>query len=295
MAVSFWKRCAQQWTTANGRQIIHSTSVNKNFYREQIVADFVGVETLEGSVSVSKQQLATGEIEQWIDYSSFVIDTDLTGLDVAKTRIWQLVKHVTSSFLRIFHLFVWSSGVYASGVWFKGFGIESVFVKKQDGLRSITGIAIGMLQNGRRTFDQLGIAYNLRTRTAAVKRVAVLCDERPRVCEKDEPKIVNVNVGPATSTAVHTQQLPDHCYPLTVRHPLMVVATADRNLIAYNLQNLRTGQYSATDANEGGHVLAPQENVRMVYEVVRLLESSYWISDLNSLLKARLLLLVMSI
>ncbi|PWA45096.1 G-protein beta WD-40 repeat-containing protein [Artemisia annua] len=29
----------------------------------------------------------------------------------------------------------------------------------------------------------------------------------------------------------------DRCYSLTLRHPLMVVATADRNLIAYNLQN----------------------------------------------------------
>ncbi|CAH1429142.1 unnamed protein product, partial [Lactuca virosa] len=36
---------------------------------------------------------------------------------------------------------------------------------------------------------------------------------------------------------VHTQQLPDRCYGLTVRHPLMVVATGDRNLIAFNLQN----------------------------------------------------------
>ncbi|KAM6595947.1 hypothetical protein CsatA_006471 [Cannabis sativa] len=36
---------------------------------------------------------------------------------------------------------------------------------------------------------------------------------------------------------VHTQQLPDRCYALTVRHPLMVVGTADRNLIVFNLQN----------------------------------------------------------
>ncbi|KAI3755278.1 hypothetical protein L1987_55074 [Smallanthus sonchifolius] len=36
---------------------------------------------------------------------------------------------------------------------------------------------------------------------------------------------------------VHTQQLPDRCYSLTVKHPLMVVATADRNIIAFNLQN----------------------------------------------------------
>ncbi|KAJ4950695.1 hypothetical protein NE237_027527 [Protea cynaroides] len=36
---------------------------------------------------------------------------------------------------------------------------------------------------------------------------------------------------------VHTQQLPDRCYALTVNHPLMVVGTADRNLIVFNLQN----------------------------------------------------------
>ncbi|KAJ9561358.1 hypothetical protein OSB04_006518 [Centaurea solstitialis] len=36
---------------------------------------------------------------------------------------------------------------------------------------------------------------------------------------------------------VHTQQLPERCYALTVRHPLMVVGTADRNLIVFNLQN----------------------------------------------------------
>ncbi|KDO36257.1 hypothetical protein CISIN_1g045566mg, partial [Citrus sinensis] len=36
---------------------------------------------------------------------------------------------------------------------------------------------------------------------------------------------------------VHTQQLPDRCYALTVRYPLMVVGTADRNLVVFNLQN----------------------------------------------------------
>ncbi|KAI3810312.1 hypothetical protein L1987_19924 [Smallanthus sonchifolius] len=36
---------------------------------------------------------------------------------------------------------------------------------------------------------------------------------------------------------VHTQQLPERCYALTVIHPLMVVGTADRNLIVFNLQN----------------------------------------------------------
>nr|CAN60438.1 hypothetical protein VITISV_035178 [Vitis vinifera] len=39
------------------------------------------------------------------------------------------------------------------------------------------------------------------------------------------------------SNPVHTQQLPDRCYAFTVRHPLMVVGTADRNLIVFNLQN----------------------------------------------------------
>lgn len=36
---------------------------------------------------------------------------------------------------------------------------------------------------------------------------------------------------------VHIQQLPERCYALTVRHPLMIVGTADRNLIVYNLQS----------------------------------------------------------
>ncbi|THG11432.1 hypothetical protein TEA_009244 [Camellia sinensis var. sinensis] len=39
------------------------------------------------------------------------------------------------------------------------------------------------------------------------------------------------------SNPVHTQQLPERCYAFTVRHPLMVVGTADRNLIVFNLQN----------------------------------------------------------
>nr|POE84182.1 protein rae1 [Quercus suber]POE84840.1 protein rae1 [Quercus suber] len=43
------------------------------------------------------------------------------------------------------------------------------------------------------------------------------------------------------SNPVHTQQLPDRCYSFTVRHPLMVVGTADRNLIVFNLQNPQVG------------------------------------------------------
>ncbi|CAL5329639.1 unnamed protein product [Camellia sinensis] len=42
------------------------------------------------------------------------------------------------------------------------------------------------------------------------------------------------------SNPVHTQQLPERCYAFTVRHPLMVVGTADRNLIVFNLQNPQT-------------------------------------------------------
>ncbi|KAF3969997.1 hypothetical protein CMV_006258 [Castanea mollissima] len=41
----------------------------------------------------------------------------------------------------------------------------------------------------------------------------------------------------AVKSCVHIQQLPDRCYSFTVRHPLMVVGTADCNLIVFNLQN----------------------------------------------------------
>ncbi|CAK9216548.1 unnamed protein product [Sphagnum troendelagicum] len=33
----------------------------------------------------------------------------------------------------------------------------------------------------------------------------------------------------------HTQPLPERCYTMSVRHPLMVVGTADRNILVYNL------------------------------------------------------------
>ncbi|KAL8061027.1 hypothetical protein ABFX02_02G062200 [Erythranthe guttata] len=36
------------------------------------------------------------------------------------------------------------------------------------------------------------------------------------------------------------QQLPDRCYALSVKHPLMVVGTADRNILVFNLQNPQT-------------------------------------------------------
>ena len=36
---------------------------------------------------------------------------------------------------------------------------------------------------------------------------------------------------------VHVQQLPERCYALTVNYPLMIVGTADRNLVVFNLQN----------------------------------------------------------
>ncbi|GFP98673.1 protein rae1 [Phtheirospermum japonicum] len=36
------------------------------------------------------------------------------------------------------------------------------------------------------------------------------------------------------------QQLPERCYALSVRYPLMVVGTADRNLVVYNLKNPQT-------------------------------------------------------
>ncbi|GAB2269528.1 Poly(A)+ RNA export protein rae1 [Dionaea muscipula] len=42
------------------------------------------------------------------------------------------------------------------------------------------------------------------------------------------------------SNPVHSQQLPDRCYALSALHPLLVVGTADRNLIVFNLQNPQT-------------------------------------------------------
>lgn len=39
------------------------------------------------------------------------------------------------------------------------------------------------------------------------------------------------------SNPVHIQQLPERCYALTVNYPLMIVGTADRNLVVFNLQN----------------------------------------------------------
>ncbi|XP_048439219.1 protein RAE1-like isoform X2 [Pyrus x bretschneideri] len=41
-------------------------------------------------------------------------------------------------------------------------------------------------------------------------------------------------------TPIHTQALPERCYTLSVRYPLMVVGTADRNLIVFNLQTPQT-------------------------------------------------------
>ena len=36
---------------------------------------------------------------------------------------------------------------------------------------------------------------------------------------------------------MHIQQLPERCYALTVNYPLMIVGTADRHLVVFNLQN----------------------------------------------------------
>jgi mRNA export factor len=41
-------------------------------------------------------------------------------------------------------------------------------------------------------------------------------------------------------TPAHTQQLPERCHAMSVRYPLMVVATADRNIVVYNLQSPQT-------------------------------------------------------
>ncbi|TVU02536.1 hypothetical protein EJB05_51960 [Eragrostis curvula] len=39
------------------------------------------------------------------------------------------------------------------------------------------------------------------------------------------------------SQPAHVQQLPERCYAFSLSYPLMVVGTADRNMIVYNLQN----------------------------------------------------------
>ncbi|KAH7427006.1 hypothetical protein KP509_10G026000 [Ceratopteris richardii] len=42
------------------------------------------------------------------------------------------------------------------------------------------------------------------------------------------------------STPVHTQVLPDKCYAISVRHPLMVIATAERHIVIFNLASPQT-------------------------------------------------------
>lgn len=42
------------------------------------------------------------------------------------------------------------------------------------------------------------------------------------------------------SNPVHTQMLPDKCYAISVRHPLMVVATAERHVVIFNLASPQT-------------------------------------------------------
>ncbi|GKE38770.1 RAE1-like protein isoform X2 [Tanacetum coccineum] len=49
---------------------------------------------------------------------------------------------------------------------------------------------------------------------------------------------------------VHTQQLSNRCYALLVKHPLMVVGTADRNLTAFNFPN-QVQQTFATPGSDG--------------------------------------------
>ncbi|XP_022153448.1 protein RAE1-like [Momordica charantia] len=43
--------------------------------------------------------------------------------------------------------------------------------------------------------------------------------------------------GTRQPNPVHTLQLPDRCYSMTVRYPLMVVGATDRNLIVFNLHS----------------------------------------------------------
>ncbi|KAK7815653.1 protein pollenless 3, partial [Quercus suber] len=64
------------------------------------------------------------------------------------------------------------------------------------------------------------------------------------------------------SNPVHIQQLFDCCYSFTVRHHLMVVGTADCNLIVFNLQNPQDLSGSGESSTEPGvAAVAPMEGL----------------------------------
>ncbi|KAG2377085.1 Protein RAE1-like protein [Vigna angularis] len=78
---------------------------------------------------------------------------------------------------------------------------------------------------------------------------------------------------------VHTQQLPDRCYAITVKHPLMVVGTADRNLIVFNLQNPQVG---SIEGRVGVHHLDDaQQTKNFTFKCHRENNEIYSVNSLN--------------
>lgn len=69
--------------------------------------------------------------------------------------------------------------------------------------------------------------------TYTVLSICIICQVCSLSCASSDLRYWDLR----QSTPVHTQQLPERCYSLSARHPLMVVGTADRNLIVFNLQN----------------------------------------------------------
>ncbi|KAG2396279.1 Protein RAE1-like protein [Vigna angularis] len=81
------------------------------------------------------------------------------------------------------------------------------------------------------------------------------------------------------SNPVHTQQLPERCYAMTVRHPLMVVGTADRNLVVYNLQNPQVG---SIEGRVGVHHLDDsQQGKNFTFKCHREGNEIYSVNSLN--------------
>ncbi|KAL2349086.1 hypothetical protein Fmac_003086 [Flemingia macrophylla] len=81
------------------------------------------------------------------------------------------------------------------------------------------------------------------------------------------------------SNPVHTQQLPERCYALTVKHPLMVVGAADRNLIVFNLQNPQVG---SIEGRVGVHHLDDaQQSKNFTFKCHRENNEIYSVNALN--------------
>ncbi|XXG58599.1 hypothetical protein AAC387_Pa04g0875 [Persea americana] len=72
---------------------------------------------------------------------------------------------------------------------------------------------------------------------------------------------------------VHIQQHPERCYELTVRHPLMVVGTADRNLVVFDLQNPQFSVWCL-------HQLQLDQAFQKVYKIFSSVQDG-WISTLS--------------